>query len=60
MRGCCMVLPNELEFEHAYTVAMVGSIKAHFGRDILAECEEAARYETGTPKKVEGAEEEGF
>jgi len=45
MRGCLVFSMNDVAYERAYDAVMIPAIKQHFGRDILAECEDAAGHE---------------
>ena len=47
--GCLVFSSRDAGFNNAYDEVMRAAILQHYGRDVLAECEQAAREETGTP-----------
>lgn len=47
--SCFFLTSHDINFNNAYDEVMRGAILKHYGRDVLAECEQAARDETGVP-----------
>ncbi len=48
VNGCLVFSRHDREFEQSYDAVMREAITRRYGRDVVAECEQATRDETGT------------
>jgi len=54
--ACCAIMQSEVEYSNAYNAVSIPEIIQYFGKDIFAECEEAAKSESAIQQSAKPKE----